>query len=258
MEAATQREAEEAALSQRLAAASERVIKVRDNFAPKLVKLDERREHACLRETDCNSRQAAVVTAQEELRQQRAHTQQQQTIIAAAMQQAELTYLATRDSAEQWVSKVKELAENAARRRELVVEEEAALGEITKVRVLLKQEVSGKESIAQQMLGVQQQVSRCRSHLASLDAQVPELEEHKKLAVISKNFKEAARLSAEIKALVAQRDALAQSLKNDNATLQQLNLKFTQYEGQQHLLSSQLVAADTHAASLRLKCLRWW
>ena len=252
------KEEEEAALSQQLAAAGQRVLEVRQSFAPKLGKLEERCEQAALREAECASKQAAVAAAQEDLRQERARTKQQQAVVSAAIDQAEQTVSATRARAQQTSLQVKELEENAARRRELVQEEESARAAIAQVRWVLGEVRSVKEKTAEQMLVVQQHVSRSRSELASLEAQVPELEEHKRLAVISKNFKEAARLSHEIKMLIAHRDQLTQALQTHNDSLLQLSTTLAQHEEEQQLQTARLVAEEGKAAQLRLKCLRWW
>ena len=52
-----QKEAEEAELSQRLVAAGERVLAVRETFAPRKRKLEENQQLCALREADCNARQ---------------------------------------------------------------------------------------------------------------------------------------------------------------------------------------------------------
>jgi hypothetical protein len=249
---------EEASLSQQLAAAGQRVLEVRQSFAPKLGKLEELAAQIAQREAEYASRQAAVTAAQEDLRQERARTQQQQAVVSAAIDQAEQTVSATRARAKQTSQQVKELEENAARRRELVQEEEAARAAIAQVSSLLGEVRSAREKTAEQMLLVQQQVSRSRSELASLEAQVPELEEHKKLAVISKNFKEAARLSHAIKTVISQRDQHTHALHAQNVTLLQLSAALAQHEEEQQLQSARLVEQEGKAAQQRLKCLRWW
>lgn len=249
---------EEAALSQQLAAAGQRVLEVRQSFAPKLGKLEELAAQIAQREAEYASKQAAVTAAQEDLRQERARTQQQQAVVSAAIDQAEQTVSATHARAKQTSLQVKELEENAARRRELVFEEEAARAEIAQVRSLLGEVRSAREKTAEQMLLVQQQVSRSRSELASLEAQVPELEEHKKLAVISKNFKEAARLSHAIKTVISERDQHTHALHAHNVTLLQLSAALAQHEEEQQLQSALLVEQEGKAAQQRLKCLRWW
>jgi len=252
------KEDEEATLSQQLAAAGQRVLEVRQSFAPKLGKLEELAAQTAQREAEYASKQAAVTSAQEDLRQERARTKQQQALVSASIDQAEQTVSATRARAQQTSLQLKELEENAARRRELVQEEEAARAAIAQVRSLLGEVRSVREKTAEQMLLVQQQVSRSRSELASLEAQVPELEEHKKLAVIAKNFKEAARLSHAIKTVIAQRDQHTHALHAQNVTLLQLSAALAQHEEEQQLQSVRLVELEGKAAQQRLKCLRWW
>ena len=64
-----QKESEDRVLSKQLAEASARVVQVRETFAPKLSKLEERHKHIAAREADLSSRQAAVIAQQEQLRQ---------------------------------------------------------------------------------------------------------------------------------------------------------------------------------------------
>lgn len=172
MQLLKQKEVEEAALSQRLAAAGERVLQVRASFAPKIASLEERTAAAAARENECASRHAAIAAAQDELREERARTKQQHTVIASAIAQSEQRVVATRELAQRWASQVEEMQETAAHRRSLVEEEDAARAAIAKVRGQMNEVLALKEQSAQQMLVVQQQVSRYRSQLASLDAQV--------------------------------------------------------------------------------------
>jgi chromosome segregation ATPase len=209
-------------LTRRLAQAGERVASVRESFAPELARLDERRAAAAAKEAECHSKQTFLKSEQAKARQEHARIEQHITVVAEAISRAEALASGTRTRADDWQQQVRELVQQAQRRRALVEAEDAAQAEIGRVRGLLEGELQAKEAAAQRILDVQQHVSRARTDLASIDAQLPGLEERKKLAVVAKNFKEAGRLAGDVKALVARREELGRALLQHNDALQQV------------------------------------
>ena len=252
------KEAEEAELTRRLAEAGERVLLVRESFAPELARLEERHMATSKREAECHSRQTFLRAEQDRVRQQRMHREQHLASVAAAVELAEQRVSSTRSSAQQWTQQVSELTEHAKCRHALVLEEDAALDTIDKLRERINKEMVAKEGTAQRILDLQHHVSRGRTDLASIDAQLPGIEERKKLAVTAKNFKEAGRLAAEVKALGVRREEMVLALKVHNDTLQRVLASFAQHEAQHAELTSEMSKAQDAAATLKLQHLQSW
>ena len=248
---------EDATLGKRLDAAGERMRQASESFAPKLGALEQRQRIVLERESECQAHKAKVAAAQVELQHRRTHAEQQQAALMALVEEAAACAAATRSSAEEHSAMARQLEQSAIRRRALVQEEDTALGAVARIRQERKVALAARETSAQQMLRVQHEVLRMRSELAVLDAQLPEKEAHKKLAVSAKNFKEASRLSSEIKALLAQRDGLDVKMSADNARLQQLQAALTEHDKQHADASEQLTSAEENAAALRMKSLKW-
>ncbi|XP_027149207.1 paramyosin, long form isoform X1 [Coffea eugenioides] len=86
---------------------------------------------------------------------------------------------------------------------------------ISSARASLQELSSSKSSI-------QQEVESCKQRLFFIDKRLPELEAEKKVAATTRNFKEAARIATEVKALSVERVGIGIKMGDAKSQLQQL------------------------------------
>ncbi|XP_071923030.1 uncharacterized protein [Coffea arabica] len=86
---------------------------------------------------------------------------------------------------------------------------------ISSARASLQELSSSKSSI-------QQEVESCKQRLFFIDKRLPELEAEKKVAATTRNFKEAARIATEVKALSVEREGIGIKMGDAKSQLQQL------------------------------------
>ncbi|KAL6996050.1 hypothetical protein U1Q18_006186 [Sarracenia purpurea var. burkii] len=81
---------------------------------------------------------------------------------------------------------------------------------------ILKQEISAARASLQELSSTkssfQQEIETSKQRLAFIDKRVPELEAEKKVAAAARNFKEAARIAAESKALSVEKESLQRKM----------------------------------------------
>jgi hypothetical protein len=92
-------------------------------------------------------------------------------------------------------------------------------GKVVGLRKRAAESASAVQTLTSDVLGMQSKASALRKELEEHETRVPELERAKKLAVSGRNFKDAARIAAEIKVLAAAREEQGTQLGELNATL---------------------------------------
>jgi len=249
---------EEAMLSQRLLAAQDKVQDVRNGFTSKISRLQEKETNIQHEEEECSSRLSEMNSKQEELRLQRQDIMKKHEAVEVTMEKVAKTLEGAKKRCKEMQVEKQRVDQDSAHRRSLIADAEESNGRILEIRNLLLQKENRKTDIAGQVLTLQQQASMCRSELAGIDARVPELEEHKKLAVAAKNFKEAGRLANDLKLLVSQREETWSSQNSINEKLQRLHKELADHEEEIAKWKSGLEEEERKATVLRFKHLRWW
>lgn len=91
---------------------------------------------------------------------------------------------------------------------------------------ILKQEIFAARSSLQELSStkssIQQEVESCKQRLLFIDRRIPELEAEKKVAATTRNFKEAARLAAEAKALCVEKEEIQMKMDGTESELKKL------------------------------------
>lgn len=91
---------------------------------------------------------------------------------------------------------------------------------------ILKQEIFAARSSLQELSStkssIQQEVESCKQRLLFIDRRLPELEAEKKVAAATRNFKEAARLSAEAKTLCIEKEVVQRKMDSTESELKKL------------------------------------
>ncbi|KAK6793165.1 hypothetical protein RDI58_012246 [Solanum bulbocastanum] len=115
-----------------------------------------------------------------------------------------------------FISKSKAYKLNLAKSEERISEEVQILKQdFFAARASLQVLSSTKSSI-------QQEVESCKQRLLFIDRRLPELEAEKKVAAATRNFKEAARLSAEAKALCIEKEEIQRKMDSTESELKKL------------------------------------
>lgn len=115
-----------------------------------------------------------------------------------------------------FISKSKAYRLNLAKSEERISEEVQILKQdFFAARASLQVLSSTKSSI-------QQEVESCKQRLLFIDRRLPELEAEKKVAAATRNFKEAARLSAEAKALCIEKEEIQRKMDSTESELKKL------------------------------------
>ncbi|XP_059291934.1 uncharacterized protein LOC132045365 isoform X1 [Lycium ferocissimum] len=121
-----------------------------------------------------------------------------------------------RKSLAMFISKSKAYSVNLAKSEERILEEVQ----------ILKQEIFAARSSLQELSStkssIQQEVESCKQRLLFIDRRIPELEAEKKVAATTRNFKEAARLAAEAKALCIEREEKQKKMDSTESELKKL------------------------------------
>lgn len=92
-------------------------------------------------------------------------------------------------------------------------------GKVVGLRKQAAQAAATVQALTSDVLAMQSKASALRKELEEHETRVPELERAKKLAVSGRNFKDAARIAAEMKELEAAREEQGLKLGELNATL---------------------------------------
>ncbi|XP_009797518.2 COP1-interactive protein 1 [Nicotiana sylvestris] len=124
-----------------------------------------------------------------------------------------------RKSLSMFISKSKAYRVNLAKSEERISEDVQILKQETFAARSSLQELSSTKS------SIQQEVESCKQRLLFIDRRIPELEAEKKVAATTRNFKEAARLAAEAKALCIEKEEIQCKMDNTKLELKKLEEK---------------------------------
>ncbi|MCD9645167.1 hypothetical protein HAX54_033889 [Datura stramonium] len=80
----------------------------------------------------------------------------------------------------------------------------------------------GIQELSSTKSSIQQEVESCKQRLLFIDRRIPELEAEKKVAATTRNFKEAARLAAEAKALCVEKEEIQMKMDSTESELKKL------------------------------------
>ena len=94
------------------------------------------------------------------------------------------------------------------------------------------------------------EIQQLKQQIARHEARLPELDGEKKIAVSSKNFKEAARVSAEMKEITAQLEAASAGLAAAEAALGPANEGLSAAQAVLEEKHTALVMADTQGGEV--------
>ena len=249
---------EEANLSRRLAAAQDKVQDVRNGFTAKITRLQEKETNIQHEGDVCLSRVNEINSKQEQLQVQRQEILKKHEAVEETMKKVSKTLESAKKRCKEMQVEQQQMDKDSAHRRSLIADAEESNGRILEIRNLLLQKENRKTEIAGQVLALQQQASMCRSELAGIDARVPELEEHKKLAVAAKNFKEAGRLANDLKLLASQREETSSSQNSINEKLQRLQKELVDHEQEIAKWKAGLEEEERKASILRFRHLKFW
>eukprot|EP00730_Choanoeca_flexa_P005881 TRINITY_DN12041_c0_g2_i3.p1 TRINITY_DN12041_c0_g2~~TRINITY_DN12041_c0_g2_i3.p1 ORF type:complete len:1247 (+),score=448.76 TRINITY_DN12041_c0_g2_i3:60-3800(+) len=226
-------QAQEERLDQAIAKENDRITAAQQDLVVEREAVDQQRQAVREQEESITEQEAAIAQAQAELDNSTASARQQVEALDEAANEVKLHIVQARLTLGKLEKQLgRFLLDDVSEERQALNE----MGVLTKAVQTYQSAAQGKtgklneldEDIRQAtstVLELQQELKSARKQAADIDEQLPQLVEAKKLAVGSRNFKEASRLNAEISALKEQEEASADRVRQTEEELGQANAK---------------------------------
>jgi chromosome segregation ATPase len=161
----------------------------------------------------------------------------------------------SRDKGEELRGGLREIMELADRRKEFFEQEERDRSRLEQIRDKSARLEKQSKECAANVMQIQQRSSKCRADIAMCDARMPELEELKRAAVAAKGFKDAARLTQEIKDLAVRRDALFEAKAGHDADVVSSRSELERIASQLTTLGESVRSLERDSAEAKLRIL---
>ncbi|KAK3018211.1 hypothetical protein RJ639_002904 [Escallonia herrerae] len=122
---------------------------------------------------------------------------------------------------------------------------------------MLKQEISSARSSLQELSStksrIQQEIESVKQRLLFIDKRVPELEAEKKVAATARNFKEAARIATETKALCVEKEGMQNKMEGTTVMLGKLEVEIIDTVDSLQRIEVQLSSKERDLAMTRIQ-----
>jgi hypothetical protein len=214
---------EEAAAAAALIDAEGRIKKIHAKFEKQTARIATKREAVSLEDAECSGEARAIAKAKEDAAAAKARDH----LVEVAL--ARQKFLAERElSVTSMLTKA--LEDQAKRRASLATAFSKASLHKQQLEADIDSAQQGCRVISSRKVSLEAAAANSRERIAALDAKLPALNEEKKLAVGERKFKEAGRLTEEIKKCTTDREAAEKELSGTLVDVDSCEVEMTKAE----------------------------
>lgn len=215
------------------------------------------------RVSELEARREVVEKKQEEVRREKEHIDTTRTQLLEKRENEAAKSLELKTMAETVVNQLvilekisERLREESAMRRAKAQSSAEDVEALSNLQDTLKVAQQSANVLRSQLSHAETSVIELTTKLLEVDNKLPALNEQKRLAVSTRNFKQAARIAAQVKALTSEKEAIDSQVGNENKRIADLSASLAEKQEIVTNTRSQLDTLETSVAREKLEAVR--